>query len=187
MDTGLVPFLSQTMDIFDVLAKRHTYRGLFKGQPVPRADLEKIVQAGLLAPSGKNVQTTEFVVIDDVELLRRIGLMHTMPAMQTARAMIACVVDRQPDAVYEGYSFQVEDCAAAVENMLLALTALGYAAVWIDGWLRLQDRAEKIGQLLNIPSKKKIRILLPIGVPVDTPISPEKRPFSQRVRFNRYG
>ena len=74
--------------------------------------------------------------------------MHpTNKAMQQAPAYIVCVMDETPEALYERHSFQVEDCAAAVENILLAVTALGYATVWIDGWLRLKDHAERIGAL----------------------------------------
>ena len=131
------------MDVFEAIKKRHSYRGVFLDNPIPRADLQDIVKAGQQAPSGKNAQTTTFVIIDNSNLLKQIGDMHTIEAMHTAKAMVVCVVDKIPKPVYEGYSFQLEDCAAAVENMLLAVTALGYATVWIDGWLKLEKRAEK--------------------------------------------
>jgi nitroreductase len=114
--------------------------------------------------------------------------MHTTSkSMQTARAMVACIIDRKPEAVYEGYAFQVEDCAAAVENILLAVTALGYATVWTDGWLRLENRAEVIGEILAVPPEKVIRILLPLGVPAERWPQREKRPFAERAWFDRYG
>ena len=176
------------MDIFEAIGKRHSYRGPFKDQPVPRGDLRKIVQAGVLAPSGKNAQTTTFVIVDDEKLVRKIGALPSAnKAMQQAKAMIACVVDVNPEAVYEGHSFQVEDCAAAVENMLLAITAAGYATVWIDGWLRLERRAETIGSLLGLPEGKITRVLLPVGVPEETWAQKEKKPFEARAWFNRYG
>lgn len=175
------------MDLFEAVAKRHSYRGPFRDQSVPRDDLRRIVQAGLQAPSARNVQTTRFVIVDEPELVRRIGALHTTnPAVQTAPAMIACIVDQQPAAIYEGHSFQVEDCATAAENMLLAVTALGYATVWIDGWLRLEGRAAKIGQLLGLPEDKIIRVLLPIGTPAETWPQKEKQPFDQRAWFNLY-
>jgi nitroreductase len=122
------------MDFFEVVKQRFSYRGGFKDQPVPREDLQRIVQASLDAPSGKNAQTTEFVIVDDPSLVAGIRQMHTgNKAMQQAPAYIACLIDKSPEAIYEGHTFQVKDCAAAVENMLLAITALGYASVWIDG------------------------------------------------------
>jgi nitroreductase len=155
------------------MARRHSYRGPFRGVPVSRADLRRIVQAGLQAPSGRNGQTTRFVIIDDGDLVAQLRALHaTNTAMREAQAFIACIVDREPPPVYHHLSFAVEDCAAAVENMLLAITALGYASVWIDGWLRLEGRAEQIGEL--------------IGVPAESWPQKEKLPFEQRAWFNRY-
>jgi nitroreductase len=176
------------MDVFEAIGKRHSYRGPFRDQKVPRLDLKKTVQAGLQAPSGKNEQTTSFVIVDETDLVRQIGSMPAAnKAIKQAQAFIACVVDRQPEAVYEGHSFQIEDCAAAVENMLLAITALGYATVWIDGWLRLEGRADAINRLLSVPEGKTVRVLLPLGVPEETWPQKEKKPFESRAWFNRHG
>lgn len=175
------------MELFETITKRHCYRAGFKPAPILRADLRKIVQAGLDAPSGKNAQTTTFVIVDDPALVARIAPLHqASKAFQQARAFIACIIDRRPEATYEGMSFEVEDCAAAVENMLLAITALGYASVWIDGWLRVDDRNLKIGELLGVPGDKVVRILLPIGIPSETYPSPAKKPFDQRAWFNAF-
>ena len=69
------------MDVFEAVALRHSYRGPFRDQAIPRADLERIVQGGLQAPSGKNAQTTRFVIVDDPDLVRKIA---EMPAANTA-------------------------------------------------------------------------------------------------------
>ena len=135
-----------------------------------------------------NRQTTTFVIADDPDLVATIREMHpTNRAMQQASAYIACLIDEHPEAIYEGRSFQVEDCAAAVENMLLAITALGYATVWIDGWLRVEGRAERIGALLGLPEGKIVRVILLVGVPVEIHQQKEKKPFEERAWFNRYG
>jgi len=175
------------MDFFEAVKKRHSYRGGFTDKEVLREDLQKIVQAGLDAPSGCNAQTTRFVIIDDPKLLDRIRDMHPgNKAMQQAKAFIACIVDKQPPGVYEELSFQVEDCAAAVQNMLLAVTALGYASVWVDGWLRREGRAELLGKLLGVPDDKIVRVILPVGVPEKDVIGPEKMGFEERAWYNSY-
>jgi len=176
------------MDCFDAIANRHSYRGPFTDEKVKGEDLRRIVQAGLDAPSGMNRQTTSFVIVDDANLVSQIAAMHqSNKAVQQAKAFIACIIDRDPEAIYEGHSFQVEDCSAAVENMLLAVTALGYASVWIDGWLRVGQRAGTIAGLLGVPEGKVIRIVLPIGVPAYEVKGPEKKPFADRAWLNRYG
>jgi len=175
------------MEFFEAIQKRHSYRGAYEDIPIPREDLRHIVQAGIQAPSGINLQTTSFVIVDDANLVAQIHAMHKMQlAMQQAKAYIVCIMDRNLDA-NSGLSFQVEDCAAAVENMLLAITALGYASVWIDGWLRGENRADIIGDLLGIPKNKIVRVLLPIGVPTTIVTQREKKSFEERAWFNRYG
>ena len=176
------------MDVFEAIAKRHSYRGAFVDQAVPGEDLRQIVEAGLAAPSGCNAQTTSFVIVDDESLVSQIGaLPGGSTAVDQARAFVVAIVDVEPPPVIKGLTFQVEDCAAAVENMLLAVTALGYATVWVDGWLRDEGRAEAIGRLLGVPDDKVVRVLLPIGTPSEKGQSPEKKPFEERAWFNRYG
>ncbi len=99
--------------------------------------------------------------------------------------MIVCVADPRP--VLGDISFAIEDCAAAVENMLLAITSLGYATVWLDGVLRVNNVAARVGQLLGVPPNRQVRILLPLGAAAEPGTQRERLPFSQRAWFNRYG
>jgi nitroreductase len=177
--------MEDPMDLFDAIAARYSYRGSFTNAPVPRADLIKIVEAGIQAPSGNNEQTTSFVIVDEPGILRQIATLLDRPVCNTAQAMIACVIDPRP--VLGNWSFAVEDCAAAVENMLLAVTALGYATVWLDGALRRDEMAARIGRLLGVPAGRTVRILLPLGVAAEPGRQQERLPFAQRAWFNRYG
>lgn len=175
------------MDVFEAIKKRHSYRGPLTDETVKRADLIKIVEAGICAPSGKNGQTTQFLFIDDVTIIKQLNQLHPAnKTMNQATAMIVCIIDCQPEEIYEGYNFQLEDCAAATENMLLAITALGYASVWIDGWLRVNDRAQQVATILAIPSHKKVQIILPIGVPAEHWQQKERMDFNQRACLNTY-
>jgi nitroreductase len=173
------------MDVFTAIEKRHSYRGAFSDKEVPREDLKKIVQAGICAPSGCNAQTTSFVIVDDPAILIEIAGIMSRLTVRDAKAIIVCVADR-PE-VQHGTSFAVEDCAAAVENMLLAITALGYTTVWIDGALRVEGKAQKIGELLGVPVGKEVRVILPIGEPKEKWAQKEKQPFAERAWFNQHG
>ncbi len=172
------------MDVFEAISQRYSYRGRFTDAPVPREDLVKIVEAGIRAASACNAQVASFVAVDDPALLRQIAEIVAKPVCETARAMIVCVADPRP--VYGSTSFAAEDCAASVENMLLAITALGYATVWLDGVLRSEDRASRIGRLLGVPDGKMVRILLPIGVAAEPGLQRERLPFERRAWFNRF-
>jgi nitroreductase len=174
------------MDLFEAIDKRHSYRDDYQDKPVPREDLQKIVEAGIKAPSGCNVQRTTFVIVDDSKLLEEIRKLHGMRAVQTAKAIIFCVIPTDPSPAYGKMTFEVEDCSAATENILLAVTALGYATVWIDGQLREESRAEKFNKLLGVPKGHTCRIMLPIGVPATAKKRAAKKPFAKRAFFNRH-
>lgn len=172
------------MELFEAISKRHSYRGAYKQTAVPRADLETIVKAGIMAPSGCNSQSTSFVIIDDQEVLEPIKLLLAGKQRFDSPALIVCVVD--PTVLPNGMHFELEDCSAAVENMLLTITAMGYATVWLDGALR-GGLDTQIGELLGVPAFKQVRILLPIGVPVAEGKPAHKKPFELRAWYNRYG
>lgn len=175
------------MELFDAIKQRYSYRGEFAKEQISRDDLIKIVNTAILAPSGCNKQTTEFVIVSDKELVSEISaLPGANPAVQTAAAFILCIIDKDPKPVYEEFSFQVEDCSTAAQNMLLAITDMGYASVWIDGWLRREGRYEKVAELISLPSEKTVRVLLPVGKPLTQGAQPDKIPFGQRVWFNKY-
>jgi nitroreductase len=173
------------VDVFDAIAQRYSYRGSFTDQAVPREDLRKIVQAGLQAPSGCNEQTTSFLIVDDPNLLAEIAAIVNTPCCYTARAMILCVADSGP--MLKRVSYHLEDCAAATENILLAVTALGYATVWLDGVLRFGNVGGRLNSLLEIPTRKTIQVVLPLGVAVAQGKRVGKLPFEKRAWFNRYG
>ncbi len=173
------------MDFFDAVKKRGCYRGEFTEKKIPREELCQIVQAGIQAPSGCNAQTTTFVIVDDPDLIRKTAEILGKPFCATAAALIVCVAEDR--AVFADMSFYKEDCAAATENILLALTALGYASVWLDGVLRVGEVAKKIGDLLGVPAGKQVQIVLPVGEPAKPFAQNSRLPFDQRAWFNHYG
>ena len=80
------------MNTFEALTGRYSYRGIYQNAPVPREDLERIMQAGLDAPSGCNKQTTSLITVDDTEVLAK--LQEIVPKGKNAPAMI-CVLTRK--------------------------------------------------------------------------------------------
>jgi nitroreductase len=176
------------MDLFTAIKERFSYRGRYEQKPVPEEDLRHIVQAGLDAPSGKNLQTTRFVIVNDPDKVNRIrSVFSGQSFITTAPAFIALFYDIEEQAASEyPYTFEVEDAAAAVQNILLAITALGYASVWLDGVLRSERRAEQIGEIIGLPASKRVRILLPVGVAAEAYARKTKLAFEERVWFNNW-
>ncbi|MFP4442417.1 MAG: nitroreductase family protein [Spirochaetia bacterium] len=172
------------MDVIEAIQKRHSYRGTFHDEPPNRADLQNIVECGIRAPSGCNAQTTSFIIVTNREKIKNIGDVTQYPFVQNAPALIVCAVNKEP--VYHDMSFEKEDCAAAVENMLLAITALGYASVWVDGAIRREGRNKKIGRILNIPENLNVQVILPVGKPTEEKQQKSKKDFSERAFWEEY-
>ena len=112
------------MNVLQAIESRHSYRGRYLDQPVPREDLERILRAGLCAPSGCNKQTASLIAVDDPAVLAKLREVIRPPIAQTAPAMI-CVLTKRIIA-YADRCYSVQDYAAATQNMLLAIVALGY-------------------------------------------------------------
>ena len=104
------------MDALEAIRKRRSVRE-YTGDPIPREDLETIVDAGRLAATGNNRQPWDFIVVTDREMIDELKVASQW--MDKAGAIIAVVLD--PSS-----RWWLEDGSAAVENMLIASTALGY-------------------------------------------------------------
>ena len=76
------------MEFFEAVNSRASYRWKYESIPVPREDLKKIIEAGLAAPSGCNLQTTHIVGIDDPELIARMGALLDKGYFATAPAAV---------------------------------------------------------------------------------------------------
>ena len=173
------------MTVLDVISRRHSYRGRYKPDPVPREDLRKIMQAGLDAPSGCNKQTTSLIAVDDPALMERIKSVINPPVAADAPAAI-CVLTRKIIA-YRGRCFNVQDYSAAVENMLLAITELGYQSCWYEGHITDTDRiGYQIAQILNVPDEYELVCFLPVGIAESEPHGPRKKQFEERAWFNGF-
>ena len=161
------------MEAFEAIQKRRSVRK-FTGEIIPREHLEKIVDAGRLAATGSNRQPWEFIVVTDREMIDKLTVVGKW--MRQAGAIIAVVLDP--------YSrWWVEDGSAAIENILIASTALGYGSCWVEGdALPLE---EEFKNLLFIPQGKRLLALIPIGVPEEWPTI-EKRPLESVLHWQVY-
>lgn len=173
------------MDMLNIIARRRSYRGKYEPTPVPREHLIQVMQAGLDAPSGCNKQTTSLVAVDDPALLRKLHGVIDPPMAETAPAMI-CVLTRRICA-YRDKCFAVQDYAAAIQNMLLAIEALGYASCWVEGHITDDDRiCDKMKAILSIPEEYDLVCFLPVGKPAEAVKAPRKKRFDERAWFNEY-
>ena len=172
-------------DILELIGQRTSYRGRYRDEGVPKEALRAIMEAGLSAPSGCNKQTTSLIAVDDPALLSEIKAMIDPPICETAPPLL-CVLTQRVCA-YRDRCFSVQDYSAAIENMLLAIKALGYESCWYEGHITDEDRiGDKIAKRLGVPDGYELVCVLPVGAAADPLKKPLKRSFEERAWFNGF-
>ena len=162
------------MDALEALQNRRSVRQ-YTGERIPREDILKIIDAGRMAATGGNQQPWEFIVVTDRGLIDALKIAADW--MENAACIVAVVMDPQS-------RWWVEDGSAAIENILIAATALGYGSCWLEGWTL--PREDEFKKLLSIPDERRLLTLIPIGVPVGWPTR-QKKPVDEILYWEHYG
>ncbi len=157
----------------DLLRRRRSVR-TFTPEAVPRAHLERVLRAGIEAPSAGNVQPWRFVVVrrpSARQLLARAAWDQDFVA--AAPAVIAVCADlARAEAAYGARGrelYCVQDGAAAAANMLLMAEAQGLGACWVGAFDEAQVRAA-----LQLDDQVRPLALLPVGWPAERPTRPPR-------------
>ncbi len=165
----------------DIIYKRRSIRKYTK-QLVSDEVLGELVRAGMSAPSAGNERPWEFVVITERALLDKIPSFHPHSAMlrQAPAAILVCGnLERE---VYQGY--WVQDCSAAIQNILLEIVDQGLGAVWL-GVYPIEERIQGLRKLLGIPEHVVPLAVISLGYPAET--KPPKGEYDEsRVHRNRW-
>jgi nitroreductase len=158
---------------------------VYENTPIPREHLIKIMEAGLAAPSGCNKQTTSLIAVDDPAVLEKLHQVIVPPVGESAPAMI-CVLTQRINA-YRDKCYAVQDYAAAIENMLLAIVELGYQSCWYEGHITDEDRiGYQMAQILGVPDTYELVCFLPVEIAKEESVLPNKKEFEERAWFNAF-
>ena len=133
-------------------------------------DIRAIVEAGMLAPTGKGINPRHYITIQDPERIRSlVGCRKGGPAMlRTATAAIAVLGDTTASDTC------IEDSSVALENMQLAATALGLGSCWLQVRLRPSEEEgtsteEFLRKRLGFPEDMELEAVLVLGHPAKEP------------------
>ena len=149
----------------------------FQEKAVPPEVIRRIVEAGRLTGSAKNLQPWHFVVVQDRKTLQKLGaLARTGAHVAQAAAAVVVAVDKTP--------FAVSDASRAIQSMLLTAWADGVGSNWVGfGGL------EPVKALLDIPAGLDVLAILPLGYPA-RPVGrgkKERKPLAEVAHLERFG
>jgi nitroreductase len=164
------------MEAIETLKTRRCVR-VYTGQSVPREVIEDIIDCARLAPTARNEQPWEFVVVTDPTRLHSIA-QKTDFGRFIATAPV-CVAVLCKDSKY-----YLEDGSNATLSILLAAKAYGLGACWVAG--DKKTYADDIRKEVGAPSGYKLISLVPIGYPAEQPHKP-KRSLHEVLHWEMFG
>jgi nitroreductase len=169
------------MDTLEAILTRRSIRS-YESKPVEERLVKKIIEAGMSAPSAGNEQPWHFIVIKDREILAKVPE-FSPHAHMINQASLGILICGDPD-LEKHKGFWVQDCAAAVENMLLAIRALGLGAVW-TGVYPKEERVRGFKELLGLPKRIIPLAFIPVGYPAEES-KKEDRFKPERIHYEQW-
>ncbi len=170
--------MSGECNLIRFLVSRRSIRK-FKDGPVPDDLILKILDSARFAPSAKNSQPWEFIVVKDEVIKEKLGKIHRW-ASPLLGAPLAIVIVCNKEASPTSY---LVDCANATMYIMLAAHALGLGTVWIQS-LR---NVEEIQEILKLPEKIIPVAILAVGWPNESPNPKRRKELKEIVHLDIYG
>lgn len=171
------------MNDFTQLAKTRYSVRAYKPLPVEEEKIRKILEAGLLAPTARNIQPQKIYAVVSEENRRKLSAVT--PCTFGAPVVFVICYDEEKAAqgkVYPGYSFGNTDAAIVGTHMMLQAADLGLGSCWV-GWFN----EDEVRGALGIPANIRVCDLLPVGYPsekaVPSPMHSASRTVEETVEF----
>ena len=164
------------MNIYEATLKRRSIRR-FKEKAVPSSALEKCIDAARLAPSGRNQQLCEYIVIDDPKVLpgifENIGGSAKLPPdkggpapSQTPKAYTIILINKTLEGDAARRRVTLIDVGMAAENIILTALEQG-----IGGCPILMFNEKDLKLILEIPDDYDIALVIAMGYPDEAPVA----------------
>ena len=164
------------LDVFEAIKDRRSVRA-FKSKPISRNIINRILEAAQWAPSAGNCQARDFIIVDDVEIKRRLcdAALGQSFIEKAPIDIVVCANEERSSRRYGTRGrelYCILDAASAVQNILLAVHALGLGACWVGAF---NDIA--VAKVLNLSHWLKPVAIIPIGYPNEKPRKPSRMAF----------
>ena len=172
-------------DILDLIKSRRTVKS-FHPKYIPWELVARVMDAGRYAPSSGNLQNWKFIAVLEPDLKTKLAE-ATYDQYNIALAGVLIVVCAEPEKAERYFGargerlFTVQNCAAAIQNMLLEAHSLGLGACWVGAF----NEAE-VKDICDIPPSVRPQAIVAVGYPKHVPNSPPKYPLETVIYFNKW-
>lgn len=168
--------------VLEAIFRRRSIRKYLE-KPVPKELLLQLLQTGMAGPSAHNGRPWEFVVITDPATLDEFRR-HLKYGDRNAQAAIAVCYNPAIASNPSSKRWWVQDCAAAMENMLIAAPSLGLGALWV-GVYPQAGNVRQVRRILELPAGIIPFALVYTGYPAEE--KPPRTQFEEsRIHWERF-
>lgn len=168
------------MEVIQAIKTRRSVRE-FEDKYVEDEVIEQILEAGRWAPSGLNNQAWRFVVVRNKDSKAKLSqLTHYGSIILRANVLIVVFLDKEQ--MYD-YTKDVQSIGACIQNMLLAIHALGLGGVWLGEILKNKS---KVNDILKAPVYYELMGVVALGYPTKKSRRSDRKELTQLVFRERY-
>ena len=173
------------MDLSEVIMNRRSIRK-YKDKEIDDDLINKIVEAGIWAPSAGNLQSWEVVIVKDHQTKVQLAVAcYIREFIGQAPAILAvCAYKRKSGATYGDRGrdlYCIQDAACAAQNMLLKIHDLGLGACWNGAF-----DEDSVSALLRIPEDIRPVAIITVGYPDEKPIPPPREEIEDFIHRETY-
>lgn len=152
------------MNLKETVLKRRSIRK-FSDELISDELINELLISAMAAPSARNQQPWEFYVIKNNEVLTKIRSVAKNFDFNNTLSIVVCG-NKERSITQNDNDFWIQDCAAAVENILLSATSLGLGAVWC-GLFPVLERSNAIKTIINVSDNIVPMALIQMGIPAE--------------------
>ncbi len=169
------------MQIQEALLNRRSIRK-YKDKKISKEDIDKILKAAMYAPSAMNLQAWQFIVIDNKDAL--IETIKSIPYAEMLRQSAGAIIVCGDSLVEINESWLLQNCSAAIQNILLSAHGLGIGSCWI-AIHGMDDVYKNIKTQFKLPENIVPVSLISLGFP-DEVVKVEERFKQDKIHYNKW-
>jgi nitroreductase len=150
------------LETLEAIYKRRSIRD-FKSITLKNEEIEILLKAAFSAPTAVNAQPWEFIVVTENEILDRMKEKLVFARYNAPTAIVVCG-NMKLALKGKDKDLWIEDCSAAIENILIAATDIGIGSLWV-GIYPIESRMNTVKNILNIPEYVVPLAMVYLGYP----------------------
>jgi len=167
------------MEVIEAIEKRRSVR-VYQDMSIPEEKLRRILEAARLAPSARNCQDYQLVVVKNEKIRKKIASEATSESFIGAAPVIVVTVALDPEYIMPGgLPAHPIDIAIAVDHMTLVAVEEGLGSCWIGAF-----KQGRIKEILGIPDRYRVVVLLSLGYPAESPGRKLRKPLKEIISYD---